>query len=61
MMSGMAGVGFFAGLISLFVYIAMPVMAILIVLWIYRIKQNSDITIEQNKEIIAMLKKLDEK
>lgn len=56
MMSGMTGVSFFAGLISLFLYIALPVLFILLILWIYRIKQNSDIQVEQNKEIIALLK-----
>lgn len=52
----MSGIGLFAGLISFVIYIGMPVLAVLILMWIYRIKQNSDMQVEQNKEIIALLK-----
>lgn len=56
----MSGVSFFAGLISLFVYVAIPILIILIVLWIYRLKQNSDIQVGQNKQIIELLQKRNE-
>lgn len=57
----MSGIGLFAGLISFVIYIGMPVLAVLILMWIYRIKQNSDMLVEQNKEIIALLKLSDER
>lgn len=57
----MNGIGLFAGLISFVIYIGMPVLAVLILMWIYRIKQNSDMQVEQNKEIIALLKLSDER
>lgn len=57
----MSGIGLFAGLISFVIYIGMPVLAVLILMWIYRIKQNSDMQVEQNKEIIALLKLSDER
>lgn len=55
------GVNLFVGLIGLVMYIVIPVVVILLVLWLYRIKQNSDIQVEQNKEIIQLLKNNDDK
>lgn len=57
----MSGVGLFTGLIMLFFYLGLPILIILVVLWLYRIKQNSDIQVEQNKKIIQLLKNNDEK
>ncbi len=52
----MSGVGFFASLLSLMFYIIFPISALFLIVWIYRIKQNSDLQVEQNKQIIELLK-----
>lgn len=49
--------GLIGFIISLFPLIA----AVVIILWIYRIKQNSDEQVEQNKEVIALLKEIKDK
>lgn len=55
----MEGFGVLMGLFSLMMYVAIPVVTIFFIIWIYRIKQNSDMQVEQNKEIIQLLQKLD--
>jgi hypothetical protein len=40
---------------SLLTVIAVPVAAIFILIWIYQIKRNSDILVEQNRRIINLL------
>lgn len=55
------GVNLFVGLIGFVMYIVIPVVVILLILWLYRVKQNSDIQVEQNKEIIQLLKNNDDK
>lgn len=54
----MSGVGLFTSLFASFFYIGLPVLVILLILWLYRIKQNTDIHVEQNKEIIQLLKNI---
>ncbi|MBB6452500.1 hypothetical protein HNQ94_000945 [Salirhabdus euzebyi] len=39
----------------LFVYIGLPIAVVLVLLWIYEIKSNSEIQVRQNKEIIQLL------
>ncbi|MFJ7667542.1 hypothetical protein ACIQXI_10550 [Lysinibacillus sp. NPDC097195] len=45
------------GIFSLVISIAIPVLLVLISIWIYQIKSNSQIQVEQNKEIIELLKR----
>jgi predicted membrane protein len=45
------------GLISLLFTIAVPVSFVLLLIWIYQLKKNSEKQIEQNKEIIRLLEK----
>jgi hypothetical protein len=47
----------FLGLFSLLITMVVPVAMIILLIWIYQIKKNSDIQVEQNKEIIELLKK----
>lgn len=56
----MIGFGIFTSLIALVVYIGIPVAIIFLLMWIYRIKVNSDLQVEQNKEIIRLLESRDE-
>jgi len=44
------------GIFSLLITIAVPVLLVLISIWIYQIKKNSETQVEQNKEIIQLLK-----
>jgi 4-hydroxybenzoate polyprenyltransferase len=45
------------GLFSLLITIAVPVLLVFLLIWIYKIKKNSETQIEQNKEIIQLLRK----
>lgn len=45
------------GISSLLITIAIPVLVVFISIWIYQIKKNSETQVEQNKEIIQLLKK----
>jgi hypothetical protein len=40
---------------SLLTVIAVPVAAIFILIWIYQIKNNSNVLVEQNRRIINLL------
>jgi hypothetical protein len=40
---------------SLLTVVGVPVAAIFILIWIYQIKRNSDILVEQNRRIINLL------
>lgn len=43
------------GFLSFVILIGMPVVVILLLLWTYKMKKNSEIQIEQNKRIIEPL------
>lgn len=45
--------------LSLLVMVAIPIMLIFTTKWIFQLKKNSEIQIEQNREIIALLKQED--
>jgi uncharacterized protein YoxC len=45
------------GIFSLLITIAVPVAFIFLLIWVYQIKKNSESQVEQNKEIIQLLKK----
>lgn len=45
------------GFWSLLTVIGLPLAVIFILIWIYKIKRNSEIQIEQNKQIIHLLEK----
>ncbi len=45
------------GIFSLLITIAVPVLLVFLSIWIYQIKKNSENQVEQNKEIIQLLKK----
>lgn len=45
------------GFWALLVYIGIPLTVILLLIWIYKIKRNSDIQVQQNEEIIKLLEK----
>lgn len=45
------------GLFSLLIFLAGPVAAILLLVWVYQMKKNSEILIEQNKRVIELLEK----
>ncbi|WP_157273094.1 hypothetical protein [Neobacillus bataviensis] len=45
------------GFDSLLITIGMPLAVVLILVWIYKIKRNSDTQVEQNNTIIKMLEK----
>ena len=53
MMGTVNVIGFFVSLIPL-------IVAVVLIMWIYRIKTNSDEQVEQNKEIISLLKEIRE-
>ncbi|WP_181397437.1 hypothetical protein [Gracilibacillus dipsosauri] len=42
----------------LFVYIGLPIAVVLLLMWIYKIKLNSEIQVKQNQEIIQLLDEL---
>ncbi|MBS4220317.1 hypothetical protein KHA96_18610 [Bacillus sp. FJAT-49711] len=44
-------------LLSMLITIALPVAGVFLLIWIYQIKRNSEIQVEQNKEIIRLLEK----
>ncbi len=46
------------GLLSLFIFIAVPIYFILLFIWVYRLNKNSELQVEQNKKIIELLGKL---
>ena len=46
------------GLISFIISLFPLIAAVVIIVWIYRMKQNSDEQVEQNKEIITLLKEI---
>jgi len=50
------GVASFTGLIGIILYLFPFVAVVLVMVWLYRIKQNSDIQVEQNKQLIALLR-----
>jgi hypothetical protein len=58
---GFSGIGIFAILFAMFLYIGLPVAVILLLKWMYQLKRNSDMQIEQNKRIIQFLSALTEK
>ncbi len=39
----------------LFVYIGLPVAVVLLLIWIYKIKSNSETQVKQNQKIIQLL------
>jgi hypothetical protein len=43
------------GMISFLITIALPVSLVLLLMWIFQLKKNSEIQIEQNKEMIRLL------
>ncbi|MBU5468472.1 hypothetical protein KQI49_16740 [Virgibacillus sp. MSJ-26] len=46
-----------ASLIGILIYLFPFIAAVLVMVWLYRIKQNSDEQVEQNKKIIRLLEK----
>lgn len=45
-----------------FIVSLFPLIAIVaVIVWLYRIKQNSDKQVEQNKEMIALLREINSK
>lgn len=42
---------------SLLIAIGMPLAIVFLLIWIYKIKRNSDIQVEQNNKIIKLLEK----
>lgn len=47
-----------ASLIGIIVYLFPFIAALLVMVWLYRIKQNSDERVAQNQEIITLLKEI---
>lgn len=47
-----------ASLIGIIVYLFPFIAALLVMVWLYRIKQNSDEQVAQNQEIITLLKEI---
>lgn len=45
------------GMFYLLMIIAVPILFVFLLIWIYQIKKNSETQVEQNKEIIQLLKK----
>lgn len=45
------------GVFSLLITIAVPVLLVFLSIWIFQIKKNCETQVEQNKEIIQLLKK----
>lgn len=45
------------GFISLSIFIGVPIAVIFLLIWIYQIKRNSEIQVDQNKRIIELLEK----
>ncbi|WP_353654010.1 hypothetical protein [Bacillus sp. ISL-55] len=43
------------GLTSLFIVIAVPVLFVFLLKWVYTTKKNSEIQVEQNRRIIELL------
>lgn len=56
--------GDFGGLLifiwSLLVYIGLPVVTVLVLIWIYQIKSNSETQVKQNEDIIRLLDNLNQ-
>lgn len=48
----------FFGVINLILGIAIPVAVIFVLIWIYQIKENGKIQVNQNQKIIELLEKL---
>lgn len=46
------------GLASLLITIGIPVAMVLLLIWTYKIKRNSDIQVEQNNKMIKLLEKI---
>jgi len=44
-----------ASLIGILIYLFPFIAAVLVMVWLYRIKQNSDEQVEQNKKIIRLI------
>lgn len=44
-----------ASFIGILIYLFPFIAAVLVMVWLYRIKQNSDEQVEQNKKIIRLL------
>lgn len=42
---------------SLLITIGMPLAMVFLLIWVYNIKRNSDIHVEQNNKIIKLLEK----
>lgn len=42
---------------SLLITIGMPLAMFFLLIWVYKIKRNSDIQVEQNNKIIKLLEK----
>ncbi|WP_197277531.1 hypothetical protein [Bacillus sp. FJAT-27245] len=49
------------GLMSLLIALVIPVMVIVLAYWIYQIKRNTELQVEQNNRIIELLEKGDGK
>lgn len=45
------------GIFSLLFSFAVPILLVILSIWIYQIKKNSKTQVEQNKEIIQLLRK----
>ena len=45
------------GIFFLLVNIVTPILSVFVMIWIYRIKENSKIQVKQNEEIIQLLKR----
>jgi uncharacterized protein YoxC len=45
------------GYFSLLIIIGTPFAVIVLFIWIYQLKKNSDLQVEQNKKIIQLLEK----
>ena len=45
------------GILSLLFTIGIPVAIVILLVWIYQIKRNGEIQIEQNNKIIQLLEK----
>ncbi len=50
--------GYFSSLIIISSYLIGPVAIVLVMIWIYKIKSNSETQVKQNQEIIRLLDKL---